>query len=78
MLADMKKGDTVYVRRNVTDRHEMPMSLAVLDTQREIEKLFANSGNVKIGGLTRAEVFNMDRAAKENNGIEYAGKHSKL
>lgn len=56
----------------------MAMTLAMLDTQREIAKLFDNSANVKIGGLSLADVFKMDRDQKENNGILYAGKHSKL
>lgn len=76
--ANLKAGDTVYIRGNIEDRHQMAMTLAMLDTQREIAKLFDNSANVKIGGLSLADVFKMDRDQKENNGILYAGKHSKL
>lgn len=76
--ADLKKGDMIYVRKDITNRHEMAMTLAILDTQREIDKLFKNSANVKVGNFTLAEVFNMTLKEKDDAKIKYNGKHSKL
>ena len=75
--ADLRKGDRIYVRLDITNRHRLAYYLAVEHTKQEIAKLYAAADGVKVGGLDLRDVFKMDAAQLAANGIDYTQLFSK-
>lgn len=76
-VATLKKGDRIYLRRDITKRHRMAYYLAVEHTKQEIAKLYAAADGVKVGSLDLRDVFKMDAAQLAANGIDYTQLFSK-
>jgi hypothetical protein len=76
--SNIKKGDRIYVRKNITNRHQMAMALAIEDTEREIHTLFNAATGVKVGNFNLTDVFKMNMNEMKKNKIIYSTKHSKL
>lgn len=71
MQSDLKKGDRIYVRLSITNRHRLAYNLAVEDTKREIARLYAAAADVKVGSLSLQDVFKLDAASLAAKSINY-------
>jgi RHS repeat-associated protein len=69
--AELKKGDRVFVRAKITNRHEMAYSLAIEATKKEIARLYDGAAGTKVGSLDLQSVFKMDAAALGQNSVSY-------
>jgi hypothetical protein len=76
-LSGLSKGDRIYVRLDVTNRHRMAYYLAVEHTKQEIAKLYAAADGVKVGGFNLRDVFKMDAAQLAASNIDYTQRFSK-
>lgn len=75
--ADLKKGDKILVAHPVKNRHRLAFSLAIDHTVKEIEKLYAASDGMWVGGLALREVFLMDLKDMAGAGVQYDKRTAK-
>lgn len=83
--ADLKKGDRIYVRSSITNRHRMAFYLAIEHTKQEIARLYSKAeitmvGSATIpspGALRLSDVFKMDMATLTVKGIKITDLFSK-
>lgn len=83
--ADLKKGDRIYVRNSITNRHRMAFYLAIEHTKQEIARLYSKAESTMIGSATipapgalrLSDVFKMDMAELTAKGIKITDLFSK-
>jgi hypothetical protein len=83
--SQLKKGDRIYVRREIKNRHQMAFYLAIEHTKLEIARLYAQAGSTMVGSATipqqgavrLSDVFKMDATELATKRIGYTDLASK-
>ena len=74
---DIRSGDRIYVRSDITDRYRMAYYLAVEHTKQEIARLDRELAAVSVDGTSLADIFRMEQQALRSAGIVYDRNISK-
>jgi len=75
--AHLKKGDRIYVRYEIKNKHQLAFYLAIEHTKKEIVRLYDGAASVSTAGFKLQDIFKMGRDEMWANNVVYDGKISK-